>query len=106
MKTSVAIAAAGILVLTPALAAATQPAQPASDQSAAPAKDPGPAPVAPANATNGSAQQDAACATPKSDKSGKSDQSASSPHQFRDTGDTLAPAKKPKSDTTCATQPQ
>lgn len=106
MKTSLALAAAGAIVLTPAIAAATQPAQSPPDQSSAPAKDPGKAPAA--NAANSSAKLDPACDTAaKAGKSGKgSDQSAASPPKFRDTGDMPAPAKKPKTDTTCATQPQ
>jgi hypothetical protein len=122
MKTSAILATAGLIAITPAIAAASQPTQPPTDQGSTQSQNATPPDTSMPNAAPSATKQtDVTCDTTnkgKSDsaKTSNSDQSASAntkPESVkaitRDTGD-QAPAPKPKkkseTEMACATQPQ
>jgi hypothetical protein len=105
MKTNLPLMAAGIFVLAPAAALASQPAQTPPGQSttqtqAAPAAQP---PTATSKSTG---QSDPSCDTGDKSANAATKDSHPSAKVGKDTGDLPPPRKKVSKDTACAAQPQ
>lgn len=107
-----ALATAGIFLLAPALAGASQPTQPAEPPSAtgptnaAPAQKPDePVTAQPsASAAKPGVQTDTACVSPGKSSNSEARVVHPSAKVGKDTGELPPPRKKPQSDT-CASQP-